>query len=713
MSFLNPFLLVALVAAAIPVIIHFINFRKPRKIAFSTLAFFQELQKSTIRRINLKRYLLLAMRVMAVTFLALALARPFLPPRVAGWLGTSTQGDHIAIMVDNGPSMMQVDEAGPYINQAKSAVKEIIMHAPEDARFLVVPTHGELETGRFMRRAEALRFLERLDPVNKGSFPAERLKHIQDRMDDEPGGTGRVYWVSDGRKTQIRKLEGHFLMEDPNRNWYPVTFIRVGSESFQNISVSGVDLSGQVSGVGIPVGVSVLVRNFGDQPVYNSYLSLEIDGERIGQYEVSLQAGQEQELLFEVIPESAGIVRGKAVLEGGTYSFDHTRYFSIEVPESRNVLLISDRGEDGTRLSYLWPVLAAASETGTRIRASFTDISAFREYEAGEFDAIILESPRRVPDYLQAELAQFVQQGRGLLFVPSEQGNIENYNRFLRQLNAGIFTGMRGTYARFEEVASLQPLTSGHILVDDLFDSGDDEEVRVDMPAIFHYWRYDQGDSGPGVTLLRSNLGEPLFVEHPFGDGMVTVGTMGFSPGWSNLSIKPLYAPLIYRMMLYVVAWEHGGFREHLLGTPFDRHFADFGAEVMMRINGEEIRPETASSASGLRVRYPAKEWEPGWLEIILDQKKSAIAINQNISESDFTSLSLSETENFLKNIVPMAGAIRISGFSDAEIRSAMASLSFGREIWNLFIWLALAFLVAECIISITYRTETADQQQG
>ncbi len=707
MSFLNPFLLVALAAAAIPVIIHLINFRKPRKIAFSTLAFFQELQKTTIRRLNLKRYLLLAMRVMAITMLAAALARPFLPSQVAGWLGASSGGEHIAILIDNGPSMMQIDEAGPYMDQVRSAATEILDQADETARFLIVPSHGELVSGRFMRKSEAIRFLQQLEPVNKGGFPVERMMYMQNRLDDEPGDNGRIYWLSDARKTHLETMEGQFLEDEPDREWHPVTFIQAGSESFQNVGVAGVELTGQVLGVGIPAGVTVSVRNYGSQTVNNAYLSLDIDSERIGQYDVSLEPGEEKELLFEVIPESAGIIRGMAILEGGTYTFDHQRYFSIEVPESRNVLLISDRGEDGTRRSYLRPVLAAASETGTRINASYTDINELRDHDLETYDALILESLRRVPDYLQAELGQFVQQGRGILFVPSEQGSIENYNRFLQQLNAGSFTGMRGAYGRFEEVASLQPLGHGHLLADDLFDVSGEEDVRIDMPSIFHYWRYDQAESE--VTLLQSNLGEPLFIEQPFGNGMVMIGTMGFSPGWSNLSIKPIYAPLVYRMLLYVVAWEQGGVREHILGTPFDRYFSHLGTQVTMRLNDEEIRPETAASARGLRVRYPAYEWEPGWLELHLDEKKTAIAINQNISESDFASLSLTEAEQFLENILPMAGLVSITGYGDSEIRSAMAAVSFGREIWNWFIWIAIAFMVLECIISVTYRTETAD----
>lgn len=708
MSFLSPLFLAALAASAIPVIIHIINFRKPKKIAFSTLAFFEELQKSTIRRLNLKRYLLLAMRFLAVVMLAAALARPFLSSDIAGFFGIAQQDQPVAILIDNGPSMMQIDESGPFIEQARIAAEQIIRQSSDETRFLLVPTHGEVETGRLMGKAESLRFLEDFEAVNKGGFLTDRMAFIQEMMEEQPSG-GRIYWISDARKTHLEMLNKANRDGSGNRSRIPVTFVKVGDKAAQNVAVTGVELQGQVPGIGHPTGVSVTVKNFGDRAMHNLWLSLQIEGERVGQYELTLDAEQQKEFLFEIVPEATGAIQGKAILEGGTYTFDHTRYFSISIPESRSILLVTDDGEDGTRRSYLRPVLTAASETGKQIKASFTDEGSLRMHDFDNYDAIILESIRSIPEYLQAELAQYVQQGRGLFFVPSELGSIQEYNRFLNLFDAGSFTGIRGTYGRFEEVASIQPFREGDLLIEEIFEFAEDEEARIDLPAIYHFWRYNTGDSRRGTTLIRSNLGDPLFTEHLFGDGMFLVGTMGFDPGWSNLGVKPVYAPLIIRMLLHVSAWEYGGVSEHVLGMPFDRHFSNFGHRAVLRLNGEEFYPETAFSAGGLRIRYPAREWAPGWLDIQLEEgaSHSVIAVNQNILESDFGSLSIEETQKFLADLLPVAGAISVSGRSDFEIRSAMASISFGREIWNWFIILALAFMIAECIISKWYKTET------
>ena len=48
MTFLNPLLLIGLVAAAIPIIIHLLNLRKLKIVEFSSLQFLKELQKTKI-----------------------------------------------------------------------------------------------------------------------------------------------------------------------------------------------------------------------------------------------------------------------------------------------------------------------------------------------------------------------------------------------------------------------------------------------------------------------------------------------------------------------------------------------------------------------------------------------------------------------------------------------------------------------------------------
>ena len=72
MTFLNPFVLIGLAAASIPILLHLFNLRKLQKIEFSTLTFLKELQKTKIRRLKLRQLLLLFLRTMIVVLVVTA-----------------------------------------------------------------------------------------------------------------------------------------------------------------------------------------------------------------------------------------------------------------------------------------------------------------------------------------------------------------------------------------------------------------------------------------------------------------------------------------------------------------------------------------------------------------------------------------------------------------------------------------------------------------
>ncbi|MEO1630684.1 MAG: BatA domain-containing protein, partial [Bacteroidota bacterium] len=108
MTFLNPLVLLGLAAAAIPLLIHLFNFRKPRQVDFSTLAFLKELQRSTMRRVRVKQWLLLALRTLAILCLVLAFARPAVEGAWAGLFGGRVPTS-MAVVIDNSLSMTQRD----------------------------------------------------------------------------------------------------------------------------------------------------------------------------------------------------------------------------------------------------------------------------------------------------------------------------------------------------------------------------------------------------------------------------------------------------------------------------------------------------------------------------------------------------------------------------------------------------------------------------
>ena len=72
MNFLNPAFLFALTASAVPLLIHLLSRRRTREVPFSSLRFLERSDRKSMRRINLRRLILLALRTAAIALIALA-----------------------------------------------------------------------------------------------------------------------------------------------------------------------------------------------------------------------------------------------------------------------------------------------------------------------------------------------------------------------------------------------------------------------------------------------------------------------------------------------------------------------------------------------------------------------------------------------------------------------------------------------------------------
>lgn len=76
MTFLNATLLFGLAAITVPVVLHLIARREPRKVVFPSIRFLTKRVESNRSRLRVRRWWLLALRILAVAMLAIALARP-------------------------------------------------------------------------------------------------------------------------------------------------------------------------------------------------------------------------------------------------------------------------------------------------------------------------------------------------------------------------------------------------------------------------------------------------------------------------------------------------------------------------------------------------------------------------------------------------------------------------------------------------------------
>lgn len=700
MSFLNPLFLIALIAAAIPLLIYLLNVRKPKKVRFSTLAFFDSLKQTALKRLKLKRLLLLAVRMLAILMLVLAAARPLLPGSF-GSLMNDGEPKAIVVLIDNSPSMQQVDQNGPYFDQALEIADELIGMADSDDNILLNVTNGESLPFPFVSKSGALTRLSDFSIKNKGNYLADRIENAFRRLEEAPEPNKQIYIISDGQETQLSELTESSYSDHQES----VHFIRVGSAEPANTGVESVELESSVSEGKEDLSLRVNIRNYGVREARNQFLNLSIAGELISQQAIQLDAGQTEEYIFPITNSDDKSISAEVFIEGDELTFDDRYYVTIQLPDSRSVAVISEQNGNQGFQSYLIPLLEVMGEEEGRFNISFYTLQNLDADILYDYDAVILDGLQSVPDYLSQTVLDVVQNGGGAMMLPAADGDINSYNRMLGFGNAGRYTDVIGSYGSFDVIDRMAEPDDSHPIIDTIFEIDEDETVQLNVPELFYLYQIEEGSLSGSFPLLSTRSGQILLQEQNIGNGRMIFSAIGSDPGWSNFPIKPFFAPFFFRTVEYLARGEGAKINTHSLGERFETVIGQSFDYAEIEKEGETFVPEIAQSFEGTVLSYDGEEWGPGFGKIVSDSWEQDFSVNQNAMESILNSLNRTEIENNLESVFENLSVIRAdenreSFYSDLE------SASFGKEIWFWFIISAIILLIAESIIARLYKVE-------
>src|SRR4029077_15455020 len=134
--FLHPLYLFGLAAASLPILIHLLNRRRMKRIRFPAVRFVLLSQKRISRSYRLRHWLLLALRTLAVVFLALLLANPIFQTGAGLFAGGGPVA--LVVLLDNSLSMTWSGDGNGF-KQAKDAARMLISALSDDDRAAIVP----------------------------------------------------------------------------------------------------------------------------------------------------------------------------------------------------------------------------------------------------------------------------------------------------------------------------------------------------------------------------------------------------------------------------------------------------------------------------------------------------------------------------------------------------------------------------------------------
>lgn len=689
MTFLNPAVLIGLIATAIPVLLHLLNLRKLKRIEFSTLTFLKELQKNKIRKIKLKQWLLLALRFLIILLVVSSFARPTLQGVSIG--GTTSSAKTTAVFIlDNTFSMSVIGEKGSNFNRARQVIKTLLNELQEGDEVVLIPVAGAPEDikpttnlSEFRKKLDATDISFVSGTLNSALIKAGTLLSESHNFNKE------VYLLTDFQKSNLYEPGQPLsnLSELYNDKVKLYTFNFSGRDVY-NLGINNLEANNQIFEKGKTISFTAPVTNYSNRSAVNSVASLFINGERSAQQSVTLEPGETRNVMFETILKSAGYTDITAELEDDDIMQDNRRYLNLMIPEKISAVMFTDADAD-SRFASL--ALSAGSENGS-IEVTKRNFNQISSVNLNSYDVVIVIGSES--DTHLERLSEYLQNGGSVFVMPGSGSNLVNFRNLLSRLKLPEPASMAGALNSPLNATVFDRVDYEHPIFSDLLAKS--AKKQVESPDIYYYFR--MGTQGVGKNIISLPDNSAFLSEYTVGKGRALLLNVAPVLSWSNFPLKGLFAPLMNKAVFYLASK--------------DNHINSFIAGETVNI---DVRNNTLPQ---LRISRPDKNDEIINLDDLkqnyITYRNTSIAgnyrvysgnkivdyfsVNTNPAESGPKSLTTGEFDDYLKKVGFKGKEFRLDVNENYTRRIQQAR--FGSELWRYFLFGALLLALAEMMIS-------------
>jgi len=653
------------------------------------------------KRLNIENLLLLLIRCLIPTLLALSMARPVFT-RFAELLGSGNSS--IAVVLDDSYSMAAVNAGRSAYDAARESISAVLDTAGNGSDAQVVLAGSRPERLRDQSTYDAVllaRELGETEAVHGSGDWNKAMEAAFKELEQMTQPVRDLVWISDFQKRDFADGAGTTLnrlatMREEAVTKPRVVLFPVGERVPNNVAVTSLDYSSLLQGVGQPFSVRATVKNLGDKEWPALRVFFRVNAEERDVSEIRLAPKEERQVLFTHVFDKPGSHVVEVFADADSLKVDNYRRASIPVWAQLSVLLIN--GEPSTEAlkgetDYL--KLALQPLGGTTNLIGFTEVSAF-QFNPGHLtghQVVVLANVMNLNEARLNAVKDFVRTGGGLLIFPGNRIQAAWYNDVLA-LREGLAplryaslegdnngTGTRIAPQRYDNAALELFNEAGNGRLSDA-------QIRI--------WYQAELASAPGHTpgsvIAQLSGGAPFLAERTYGQGRVLQCVTPCDADWSNLPLRPFYLPLMQRLVTHL-ATDAIPPRNLRPGQTIVAVFPAREAGRPMRLkrpDGESVPVKPEKSGSRSLVEYASTRL-PGVYTLKADPAPDThFVVQPDPGESELDRLSEAELDDMAARLG--ASVVR----SASEFRALDRDRRFGTEIWRELFWAVLALLFAE-----------------
>ncbi|WP_299991580.1 BatA domain-containing protein [uncultured Pontibacter sp.] len=662
MAFLYPSFLWALAAIAIPIVLHLIQLRRAKRVEFSNVKFIQVSKDLTASQRNLKELLILAARILFITFLVFAFAQPFLP---ASETVRPVDSSQVTIALDNSLSMqnLHAEDDLTLLTVAADQAKKVLDIFPSTTA-ISINTNSNYNRAATVGTNDAVNELDQLSHSTR-PFVSQQV------MSANQVAAEHVFLFSDFQKSYF---EPSLLSRvDSNRIYHLVPLKAAGTS---NVFVDSVYLADEFVRPGTEGTLYVRLYNAGDKAIPDCPVKLVIDNVQLATLSIDLPPKQITETAINFTIRGEGNKRAWVEVEDYPVEFDNLYYFVLQPSGRLSITEISGNEESPLQRLYRNEPLFQIQ------RFSPNNIDYAR---LNSSDIIIIQGIDEIPAALVSTLDTYVKSGGTLAVIPPSTERSSSYAALMQSLsipaslNAGSSTK-----------TSLGIPDRDNPFFKTIFA---DYDPKMQMPASVRKLAWSRSSE----DILKYRGGTPYLSRFDRGQGKVYLMAAPLQPEQNELVNHALFVPVMYRLAISSYKQEQQiayRLQNMAITVPIQKQV---GGESIFKLvkDSTVFIPEQQVRGGRLVFNVPPDLDEAGFYELQHQgEAVSSFAFNFDKQESVLDQYSPAELRSFLPE---GQQHVHVYDYSDTfSVKSEFEKRFFGVTLWKYCLLLCLIFLMAE-----------------
>ena len=641
MQFKHPEFLYFLFLLVIPILVHLFQLRKFKKELFTNVKFLKELAIQTRKSSKLKKYLLLATRLLLLTALILAFAQPFFKAK-----DNKNAGNEMYIVLDNSFSMQAKGKKGELL---KRALQDLLEHTPENINFSLL-TNSDNYYNTSIKAVQ-----QDLQNMSYSATPFQ-IDNILAKINARKSAFNKdIIVITDALGLKENQLKS-FKKEDN------VFFYMPEAEQENNVAVDSVFINQTLDNF---YEIGVKIDAFGDK---NKDVSVALYNQNKLIAKTLVNFENNTKTLNFTIPKEN--FHGYVAVSDNGLDYDNTYYFSLSKPEKSNVISVGD----AEKSSFLSRIYTSDEFNYINYTLSSLDYNAIDKQ-----DAIVLNEITEIPQALQTTLKSFVEKGGNVVFIPSAENAVANINSFLSGFGSTQFKSLVNAEKTMTKINFSHPLFSSVF------------EKKVDN------FQYPTTKSSFDVAstasiILGNNDQSPFLSAFQNGLSSVFVFSAPINKSNSNFQNSPLIVPTFYNMAQNA---QKTGVKSFTIGK-------NQSTVVETLLSKDEIVSIKNSQNNAKGNFIPVQQILNNKVKLTFNDNPiiaGNYSVFNNSNRVDNISFNYDRTESNLLNPNTNA-ASEFEELNDLEtIFDTIQTNRTDSQIWKWFVLLTLLFLVIEILI--------------